>query len=521
MTTTPSLRRTASDTTRVVPARSRRLDRDPQLKTGASGRDRFAGSSGSPRWPTAGAGWRRRLVTRLVLGDAAGIIAVLLLALEVGGGGLVDRLVGGAVLGTAAVGVLLLLVLLACGAYRTELLGAGTQEYRRVAAASLVGVGLLALALVLVEADVRRTFLAVLLVATGPVLLGGRLVQRLLLARARVGGRHTDRAVLIGTPEEVTEVAARLRRGASSGYRVHAVATGQQDTGWFELPDGTSVLQWGRAEAVLPAIAAGQADVVVVAGPSRLSPAAVRDLAHTLEATGTPLVLTGALRDVADHRIRQYDVGGLPMVSMSPALQAGLRVRLKRVLDVVGAGAALLLLSPVLVVVTLAVLIGSGRPVLFRQVRVGVDGMDFRMTKFRSMVSDAEARRATLKSDRTDSPLFKMVLDPRVTPVGRILRRWSLDELPQLLDVLRGDMSLVGPRPALPKEVATYPDLVRRRLRVKPGLTGPSQVSGRSDLGWDEAVRLDVAYVENWSLAGDVALLARTVRAVVSGRGAY
>jgi exopolysaccharide biosynthesis polyprenyl glycosylphosphotransferase len=191
-------------------------------------------------------------------------------------------------------------------------------------------------------------------------------------------------------------------------------------------------------------------------------------------------------------------------------------------LDRVVAALALLLLTPVLLAVAAAIKLTSPGPVLFHQERVGVNGQSFTMLKFRSMVVGADRNLESLRAENiSDGVLFKMREDPRVTRVGRVLRRLSIDELPQLLNVLGGSMSLVGPRPPLPAEVARYDAPVHRRLLVKPGLTGLWQVSGRSDLPWDEAVRLDLRYVENWSLTMDLLILAKTVRAVLGSSGAY
>ncbi|MDT5031215.1 MAG: hypothetical protein QOC94_1386, partial [Actinoplanes sp.] len=218
--------------------------------------------------------------------------------------------------------------------------------------------------------------------------------------------------------------------------------------------------------------------------------------------------------------IRPFD--GLPMLHVEhPRLHGGVRV-VKEIFDRFGALTLLAAFAPLLLGVALWVRCTSRGPVLFRQMRVGRDGREFRIFKFRSMYVDAEARLAELKHlNEHDGVLFKIREDPRVTPAGRWLRRFSVDELPQLLNVVRGQMSLVGPRPPLPAEVATYPDDVRRRLAVKPGMTGLWQVSGRSDLPWDEAVRLDLRYVENWSLSLDLVILLRTMTAVVRSSGAY
>ncbi len=195
---------------------------------------------------------------------------------------------------------------------------------------------------------------------------------------------------------------------------------------------------------------------------------------------------------------------------------------LKRMLDVTLASLALLVLIPVFLVVAAAIRRDSAGPVLFRQVRVGRNGGTFRMLKFRSMVSTAEADLLDLLDQNEGSgPLFKLKNDPRITRVGRTLRKYSIDELPQFWNVLVGDMSLVGPRPPLPAEVQGYEDHVHRRLFIKPGLTGMWQVNGRSNLSWEESVRLDLYYVENWSLTGDLIILWRTFRVLVAPVGAY
>ncbi len=267
---------------------------------------------------------------------------------------------------------------------------------------------------------------------------------------------------------------------------------------------------------------AAAADTVIVLSCPELDGDALRRLAWRLERAEVDLIVASALVDVAGDRTTIRPVDGLPMLHVEhPRLEGGARV-VKEILDRVGAAVLLALLSPLLLTLAVGIRGHSPGPVFFRQVRVGRDGQPFVMYKFRSMYLDAEARLAEVRHlNEHDGVLFKVRDDPRVTPVGRWLRRLSLDELPQLFNVLRGQMSLVGPRPPLPEEVATYPDDVRRRLAVKPGMTGLWQVSGRSDLPWEEAVRLDLRYVENWSLSFDLVIMARTVSAVARAAGAY
>ena len=248
----------------------------------------------------------------------------------------------------------------------------------------------------------------------------------------------------------------------------------------------------------------------------------LRELAWELEETGTDLCVAPALLDVAGPRTTIRPVAGLPLLQVDHPELAGGKQAIKAIFDKTIAGLALILLAPLFAVIAVAIRLDDRGPVFFRQTRVGLDGRTFKLCKFRTMVVDAEQRLAELEAlNEGAGVLFKMRQDPRVTKVGAWLRRWSLDELPQLLNVLNGDMSLVGPRPALPREVARYGDHMRRRLVVKPGITGLWQVSGRSGLPWEEAFRLDLRYVDNWSLALDLQILWKTWSAVIRGSGAY
>jgi exopolysaccharide biosynthesis polyprenyl glycosylphosphotransferase len=248
----------------------------------------------------------------------------------------------------------------------------------------------------------------------------------------------------------------------------------------------------------------------------------MRTLVWQLERHPVHVVVAPSVTDVSRERIRIQPVGGLPLVHIDPPRAIGATRRAKRFFDVLSAAALILAFAPVFVVTALCVRLHDGGPVLFRQTRIGRDGRTFDCLKFRTMIVDADARLAELHvREGYHEGLFKMKDDPRVTRPGAWLRRYSLDELPQLFNVLRGDMSLVGPRPPLPVEVAHYNDAARRRLHVRPGMTGLWQVSGRSDLAWPEAIRLDLYYVDNWSMLQDMSILAKTVGAVLGSRGAY
>ena len=267
------------------------------------------------------------------------------------------------------------------------------------------------------------------------------------------------------------------------------------------------------------------ADAVAVTATAAFGPTAVRRLSWDLEKTSAELILAPALTDIAGPRVHTHPVAGLPLIHVERATYSRPTRIVKTAFDLFGASLLLLLLSPQMLTLAVAIKVSSPGPVFFRQERVGVQGRRFRMIKFRSMRVDAEALleelRARQAMDAGNSILFKIKDDPRITKVGKFIRRYSLDELPQLLNVLRLEMSLVGPRPPLAAEVAQYEADVHRRLLVKPGMTGLWQVSGRSDLDWDETVRLDLSYVENWSVTGDLVILAKTARAVMGSSGAY
>jgi exopolysaccharide biosynthesis polyprenyl glycosylphosphotransferase len=315
------------------------------------------------------------------------------------------------------------------------------------------------------------------------------------------------------------EVYDSLRRAQYVGYQIVGAC----------VPDGLAVEPERFPVPVLGSVAETRrlcneygADTVLVARGGYGTSHELRRIAWDLEGSSIELVVVPSLTDVAGPRIHMRPVAGLPLLHLEEP-QAGEAGGLsKRLFDVVLAGLALVLLSPVLLVVAALVKLHDGGPVLFRQPRIGREGETFQMLKFRSMVVDAEARLAALRDQNEfDSVLFKMKEDPRITPLGRVLRRYSIDELPQLVNVLRGEMSLVGPRPPLSSEVDRYADDVHRRLLVRPGLTGLWQVSGRSGLSWDESVRLDLYYVDNWSMTSDLVIIAKTVRAVVGSSGAY
>jgi exopolysaccharide biosynthesis polyprenyl glycosylphosphotransferase len=414
------------------------------------------------------------------------------------------------------------LVLLWNRCYDERTLGYGADEYRRVVGASLKLAGAVAIAAYLADFQVARGFLGFAFVIGTGLLPVGRWLTRRSLHRARHHDRGWSRRVLVvGDASHVLELAHQLRREWYAGYRV--VGACIPDALIAPEPqhvDGVPVV--GSFRNILEAAAAVSADTVAVTGSTELTGRRLRRLGWQMEGTGIDLVLAPSLTDVAGPRIHTRPIAGLPLIHVESPEFRGARKWVKGVFDRTAAGVGLSLLSPLFFVLAVAIKIDSRGPAFFRQKRVGLGGTEFDVLKFRSMVVDAEAMVGRLAArNEGDGLLFKMRSDPRVTRVGTLLRRWSLDELPQLINVVKGEMSLVGPRPPLPTEVAWYDQDVARRLLVKPGMTGLWQVSGRSDLSWEESIRLDLYYVENWSLAADLTILWKTMGAVVGSRGAY
>jgi exopolysaccharide biosynthesis polyprenyl glycosylphosphotransferase len=337
--------------------------------------------------------------------------------------------------------------------------------------------------------------------------------------QARRGARalRSTRVVVAGHGDEVARVVQDLRLSAGHSFEVVAVCLadpGAEDG--FQVPVSVGFDRLAQAASTVGAQA-----VVVLPCP-QLPPEMLRRVGWQLEKSGTDLYVGTPLLDVAPARTTVTRVGGLRMLHVRPAQRLGPAHVIKSAFDRALAGVVLFLLMPVLLALALAVKRDSPGPVIFRQDRVGRDGRHFTMFKFRTMHVGTGAPGHDLAAlNESDGVLFKVRLDPRITRLGKILRRYSLDELPQLLNVMRGEMSLVGPRPALPSEVVRYDEDPRRRLAVKPGLTGLWQVSGRSDLSWSDTVRLDLLYVDNWSFSLDLVILCRTVKAVLGHRGAY
>jgi exopolysaccharide biosynthesis polyprenyl glycosylphosphotransferase len=397
----------------------------------------------------------------------------------------------------------------------------GTDEYARVFRSGLAMTAGLAIFSFAFDLRLARGYVIIAMPLAVVMDLAARYVCRQLLHHSWARGERLHRVILVGHERAVADMARRLRNERHHGLGV--VGACLPSYGATRTPPGLPPV-YGTFDDLGSAVTRSNADTVVVLSCPEIDGPELRRLAWRLEQDEIDLIVASTLVDVAGDRTTIRPVDGLPMLHVEhPRLKGSARF-IKAVFDRVGALALIVLCLPLFLIVGAVVMFwpGGRGPAIFRQERVGKHGRPFVLYKFRTMVVNAEARMMELRDlNDTDGELFKMRKDPRVTPAGRWLRRFSLDELPQLVNVLKGDMSLVGPRPPLAREVAGYPADMRRRLAVKPGLTGLWQVSGRSDLSWDESIRLDLSYVENWSLVMDLTILARTLRAVVRSSGAY
>lgn len=411
--------------------------------------------------------------------------------------------------------------------YEARFVGVGAAEFQRIFTSFLHMTALVAFASFVTHADLARGFVLVALPLALCLNLLARYAARKWLHRARAAGLAMKRVLLVGDADAIAGFANVLGRDRHAGMSVVGACVPTEvvaDTLTVETLIDAEVPLLGDVDSVVSAVRYAGADTVAVVSSGRIGPEKLRWISWQLEGSATELVVSPGLIEVAGPRLHIQPVAGLPLLHVEEPELTGFRRVLKSGFDRGVAAAILFLFSPVFIGLALAVRLTSSGPALFRQTRVGRNGRQFTMLKFRSMYLDAEERLAAIQNqnDHGDGHvLFKMRNDPRVTSVGRFLRKFSLDELPQLINVVNGSMSLVGPRPPLPSEVARYEEHVHRRFLVKPGVTGLWQVSGRSDLAWDESVRLDLRYVENWSIAGDLQILWKTVFAVVRGTGAY
>jgi exopolysaccharide biosynthesis polyprenyl glycosylphosphotransferase len=410
-------------------------------------------------------------------------------------------------------------------AYAGRIVGAGPEEFQRIFKAFLHLTALVAFTSFVMHADLSRGFIVLALPLALALDLMGRYGARRVLHRRRAMGKALTSVVIIGSADSVVNLAAILRRDTYTGMHVTGACLPVE-----QLDDSAALLALadidlpvlGDVDSIREVADRTRADTIAVTSSAEIGSEKLRWISWQLEGSSTHLVVSPGLIEVAGSRLHIQPVAGLPLLHVEQPEFTGVRRLLKSAMDRTIAGLALIVLSPLLLLLGTLIRATSKGPALFRQIRVGRDGDPFVMYKFRSMCDDAENRRVEIiEQNQGNGLLFKIKSDPRVTRVGRVLRKYSIDELPQLINVFNGTMSLVGPRPPLPDEVAKYGHDVRRRLLVKPGLTGLWQISGRSDLSWDEAVQLDLRYVENWTPALDLMILWKTARAVIEGSGAY
>jgi exopolysaccharide biosynthesis polyprenyl glycosylphosphotransferase len=459
--------------------------------------------------------WETRYLARVVSGDLLAWAIAAAVALTVGprGPGNYTVIFGTRVsyLVVALVGVMLWMIAAASvGAYERLVLGEGTEEFRRVVLATAAWLGAIALFVFATVTPMSRGLILAMGAGGGVLSLVGRDLNRRWLQRRRARGLGVRRVLVYGTPARAEQLRQHLELAPWCALQV--VGTAGSDSGQVTLDIGDPI----------PALTAAGADTLAVVDTADLEPDALRTLAERLEGSGFDLLVMPSLTEVAGPRIHVRPVSGLPLLHLEEPQLTGPARFAKAVIDRTLALVLLALTLVPLALIAIAIRTTSRGPAIFKQVRVGRDGRPFTMYKLRTMVVDAESRRVDLDANNeADGPLFKLRDDPRVTPLGRWLRRHSVDELPQLVNVLIGQMSLVGPRPMLPAEADDLSDRAGRRMLVKPGITGLWQVSGRSEANWDDTMRLDLYYVENWSLSLDLVIILRTVLAVVQGRGAF
>jgi exopolysaccharide biosynthesis polyprenyl glycosylphosphotransferase len=474
--------------------------------------------------------WARLFARRLAITDLV-VIAWAVIGTQIAWFGTlsselnVEKYSGGFGLSYTLVSILLIAswfaILAMFGTRDSRVIGTGNNEYKRLVDATIRLFGIVAIIAFLFQLDLARGYIVMALPIGSLALLSSRWMWRQWLSAQRMRGLYSARVLLVGSRVSVTAIATELRRLPEAGYLVVGACVPGETIGEYlygRIPVSNNLDQ------LQTAMDATGADTVVVTSSDELPPDRIRQLSWSLEPGRQHLVLAPSLTDVGGPRIHMRPVAGLPLIHVETPRYEGLKRFSKRAFDIVSSGLLIVLLSPVLLVAAMGVRLSTPGGVLFKQDRVGLNGKHFKMLKFRSMVVDAEQRLAELSNgDRVEgnAVMFKMKHDPRVTPIGGFMRRFSLDELPQLFNVLLGSMSLVGPRPPLDREVAVYEHHVHRRFLVKPGITGLWQVSGRSNLSWEDTVRLDLYYVENWSITGDLLILWRTARAVLARDGAY
>ena len=405
-----------------------------------------------------------------------------------------------------------------------RIIGSGAEEYRRVWWATISVFGGVAIVSMLFKLEIARGYLMVALPTGVLLLFTSRWIARKVITRARkTWGRCITRLLVVGSPQAVRDLTSALSREPWSGYDiVGACIPGGYSRTNIGIPGLGTIPVFGDESAVADAVIASGSQAVAVAAAEQFHGKGLRDLSWELESLDIDLLVAPGVIDIAGPRLHMRPVAGLPLIHVEKPQYHGAKKFQKRAFDVCFSGTALLCGLPLLLMIAIAIKLSSTGPVFYRQQRIGLDGRPFEMVKYRTMVVGADKMVDELSElNEGRGVLFKIRKDPRVTPIGRFLRKYSLDELPQFLNVLAGEMSVVGPRPPLGAEVAQYDDDTMRRMLVRPGITGLWQVSGRSDLSWEDSVRLDLFYVENWSMMADLLIALKTLRVVLNHSGAY
>jgi exopolysaccharide biosynthesis polyprenyl glycosylphosphotransferase len=486
----------------------------------------------APHGPQA---WMRKFARRLMVTDATIVIAVVLLVTRLRFHTLNpfspytagDVRVQYWVISFSIISIWLI-ALVFDGSRDNKVLGSGPAEYQRVlwsSAAAFLGVLMFAF---FTQTELARTYVAGIFALGTLTLLVSRWLWRSWLSRQRRSGKYASHVVLAGSLESVRIVAEELARHPEAGYWVLGACLSKRDQALLDSTNitlaKTTIPVLGTPQRALESMDLVGADTLVITSADDLPPKRVRELSWGLEPGRQHLVVAPSLLDVGGPRIHTRPVAGVPLMHIETPTLSLIDRSVKRTFDIVGSALILVVLSPLFLAVAIAVATTSPGPVFYKQQRIGRLGGAFHMYKFRSMVVDADNKLAELlKAQGTEgTPLFKVRNDPRLTPIGPFIRKYSIDELPQLVNVFLGSMSLIGPRPQREAEVALYDEAAKRRLIAKPGMTGLWQVSGRSALSWEESIRLDLYYVENWTLTGDLMIMWRTAKAVlIPGESAY
>ncbi|MCZ4653818.1 sugar transferase [Gordonia amicalis] len=472
--------------------------------------------------------WIHGYVVRLAWSDAGIVTAAVCLAqfVRFGAGSALTPNGTAQVPATVVSVVLVISWLIALRAFQAldrRVVGSGSQEYSRVVSACLALFGVLAMVDLLFRLNIARGFIAIALPVGTVGLLVSRWAWRQQLGRQRQHAKSLERVLVVGSEASAIPMMQRFHRQPGLGYKVVGICLPCSATKrTFVQVEDVQVPVCGTFDDVCESVLDCGATTVAVTSADALGHDAMQTLSWDLEGLDVDMMVSPGVTDVAGPRVMVRPVAGLPLLHIDKPRYEGANRFRKALVDKIGAALILAVLTPVLVLVAIAIKLDSKGPVFYRAARVGLNNEPFSMWKFRSMVQDADALKDNLRAlNEGSGVLFKMRDDPRITRVGRITRRYSLDELPQLFNVLGGTMSLVGPRPPLPEEVERYDGRVARRMLVRPGMTGLWQISGRSDLSWEESVRLDLSYVENWSIMQDALILWRTAKAVVTKDGAY